>query len=319
MGPEDGENYVCEGKVAGFFKYHGCELVCPDLEDPLEEVFIDGNTTGDGEIPFPPEEDPTEGEPEGADVHTCCDPLIGGGGGPGAVEGAEACLSACGHAACNEAISRFEAMLAETDPDKQVWKKCPGQTCRDNVWSSLEHFITFTKANFGKCVAAALDPGAGNEFKFDDPSCIENTPSVDRIGCLIHAQLDLSCDSVTIDFDSNFGTCTEAMHQPPDPPTSQACTIDVGGGEVSDAAGIESADFTGGSAVTRYLDCGESLCPFILDGLQVTIEDIEGGGVELSDARRGSRRISRRTALLASAAARLRAPRACRRARRAAS
>ena len=279
MGPTQGANYVCEGTVNGNFKYKQCILNCPDEYDPYEDpIPIDGNTTGDGEIPFPPAEDPTEGgEGEGEEIYACCHPDIELGGSQGAVEGVEACASACAHAACNGAIARFEAMLV----DEETWEDCPGQDCEDNVKDSIKHFIAHLKDHFDDCLAATLTPGAGNEYTFTQPPCANGTPV---IGCLVYAQLDMSCNSVTIDFNSEDGTCVESPHQPTQPTMSQACVIGGdGGGYVTDDAAVEFTDFSSGSAVMRYFDCGEALCPFVLDGLEVTIRDVEGGGIELSD------------------------------------
>ena len=96
-GPTQGTNYPCGGKVNGTLKVKVCDPVCPDDEDPHDKVFPIDGLTGDGEIPFPPVEDPTEGEGEGEHVYACCHPDIELGGPPGSTEGVEACASACAH------------------------------------------------------------------------------------------------------------------------------------------------------------------------------------------------------------------------------
>lgn len=61
----------------------------------------------------------------------------------------------------------------------------------------------------------------------------------------------MTCNDVSILFDSNSGTCEEALHQPLTP-TGQECTTDVGGGQVRGNNNLFSADLKSGSAVTRY-------------------------------------------------------------------
>ncbi|WP_272005784.1 hypothetical protein [Nannocystis radixulma] len=175
-----------------------------------------------------------------------------------------------------EAKARFEAMLA----DPETWEDCGGwEDCIDNVKASLEHYIGFIEKNFNNCVAATLDPDVGTVFEMGNPGCADGGVTA---GCIIAGTLDMSCNSVTIDFSSNDGVCIKAQHQPPEP-TSRACEIKDGGGEVRGGEDLVIATFTSGSAVTHYYDCLDPECPFVLDGLGVEITDVEDGGVELSD------------------------------------
>jgi len=273
-GPSAGEYYACDGYVAGQFSYTKCLTgACSSAEN----VPIDGDT-GDGEIAFPP--DPTDGG--GVDVEACCDPDIEGAGAPGSLEGTEACVSDCAHAACSEAIARFEAMLA----DPTTWAGCNILTppfdadCIERVQNSLEHYKTFIHDHFGDCVASVVNSDPGSVLNMGNPGCTENAV---KTGCLAGGVLDMTCNAVTIDFGSNAGTCEGALHQPPTL-ISQACEIDDGGGEVRRSSGPPlTATFRGGSAVTRYFACGAALCPFVLDGLELSISSVSDAGVTLSN------------------------------------
>ncbi|MCY1053914.1 hypothetical protein [Nannocystis sp. SCPEA4] len=264
-GPASGESYVCQGHVEGDFSYNKCLTGACGI---AESKPIDGDT-GDGVIPFPP--DPASGE--GADVQTCCDPAIESDMDNGAEAGEAACISACAHAACNEAIARFQALL----DDPATWAGCPNQACEDRVKQSLQHYKGYVSQNFDKCLIAASN--AGSTLMMTNPGC---TDTLIKTGCLANGVLTMTCTSVAIDFDSNFETCEEAMHQPPEA-VSQSCTIDLGGGEVRGGTEPVSARFESGSAVSRYFDCAESLCPFVLDGLDIAIEDIGDSAYELTN------------------------------------
>lgn len=270
-----GEYYACGGHVATDFQYHQCGIfVCPDGEDPREQVPIDGGTTGDGMIPFPPTIETESDGGEGVDVRTCCDPDIELDEEEGPDEGVTACESACAHAACLQAIARFDAMLN----DPATWAACPGSTCVANVQESLTYFRTVVHDKFDICVQSVL-LGLGTSFEMGSPGCKYSSES---IGCLLNGALNMTCESVTIDFESNDGFCEQAPDQPPVVNT-QACTIDIGGGSVRDSEDLIHADFTSGEAVVRTIECAEAPCPFVLDGFDVEIEDVEGSGVDLTD------------------------------------
>ena len=270
-GPENGENYVCEGHVEGKFTYKRCVTGACSID---EDVPIDGET-GDGEIPFP--SDPTEGQ--GVDVHTCCDEEIENQGQPGEEEGDEACLSACAYAACNEALARFKALLA----DPNTWAGCEVLTppfdanCIERVQKSLKHYIGFIENNLDACVQAAVTENL--VFEMGNPGCTE--PAV-KTGCLSNGVLAMHCASYGINLGETAGACTESPDQPPEL-VSQECEIDLGGGEIRWAEGLEVAAFESGAAVTRFFDCTDATCPFVLDGLSITIDDIQDGDTSLTN------------------------------------
>lgn len=273
-GPSEGDLYVCNGYADSAFEYVACELNCNG--DPSIEPI--GRDT-DGHIPFPPEvNDPTEGanNPDGVDLYACCDPAVEMAGAPGSVEGVEACVSACAYKACSEAEARFEALLA----DPNTWAACgPLTACQNRVKQSLEHYKGFIHDNFEACVASVIDADPGTEFKMPNPGCAEEIGA--KPGCLIGAVLDISCHSVSIDFDSEFGSCAESPDQAPEV-VPRSCDIE-GEVEISDAAGFITKTFDSGSVSTLLYPCSDTLCPYILEDLSVEVPDIDAGAQDYTD------------------------------------
>lgn len=230
---------------------------------------------------------PRQGEEEVAvEAKACCEPAIEGEGQTGLVEGNEACFSECAYAACIEALDRFIDLRDETG-NPETYGKCDQlyfqgliDDCKARVETSFSYYVGFLQDNFAACVASIIDEDPGTVFSMGNPSCSE---AYVKTGCLIAGVLDMTCQS-QINFGAKGGVCTEALHQAP-VSTSQLCVVGIGGGEVSNVATSESADFTSGNVVWRYFDCDDTLCPLVLDGLEVAIEDIESGSTELNDIR----------------------------------
>lgn len=180
----------------------------------------------------------------------------------------DACKSDCAHAACLEAIERFQALI--NDPD--TVQKCKGYgLCIDNVLESLNYYKAFVTDNFDLCVTAVENDIV---FGMGSPGCVNNVVTA---GCLPDGALDINCNVTGVNTDVVLEpVCGKALHQPP-PPARAAGTIAGGTITVTGVGKLEETSMIGTSVQTAYYACSEATCPLVLEVLDVRAADFQIG------------------------------------------
>ncbi|MBZ5714134.1 hypothetical protein [Nannocystis pusilla] len=282
-----GQRYGCAGAVQGELRFVVCdfndedEIDCEPSVESNQVILIDSEETegADGIIPFN-SDDPTEGPR----VETCCE--VGIEADPeGEEKGDAACLVDCAHAACSDALARFEALILDPPDDKcSEGTPPPSQieinVCEDNIAQSVKYWRDKLLENFDLCVQIVADSGSGVTLNLGSAGCVQDL-GVLKGGCFADAVLDLKCTSAEIDFETNTDNCTEAKNQPPTK-ERQSCVVEDSEIEITDGAAFVAPQASGTITTTDYA-CFDPLCVFMIDTLSLQVEDVVYGSSDLED------------------------------------
>lgn len=278
-----GLHYGCDGSVQGELRFTVCdenaqeEYDCAPSQESNKTVLIDSNETegADGTIPFA-SDDPTGGPL----VEACCEDSIE------TVENGEeagdsACLLDCAYAACNDALARFKALEADPPDDECPPDGIAHTVCVNNIQQSVTFWRTILEDNFDACVAAVASPNPNHIFMLGSAGCVQNAGAL-KGGCFADAVLDLKCVEANVNLETGTGSCSEAKNQPP---STSRMSCDIAGGEVeiADVAGAVYPAVESGTATTTYFDCGEASCTFMVNSMNLVVEDVDYGSSDLED------------------------------------
>lgn len=242
VGP--GTMVQCEGEVANsFFDFTKCAPLCnKDVHEPIDAVVFPG----------------------GGEVGACCTSTAT------PADQLAACESDCAHAACLEAIQRFQELI----DDPATTADCNGLgACEGRVIESLTYYRDFVTGHFDTCVEKIL---ADEPFDLGEPPC---GPFA---GCLQHGSLDLNCSVTQVHTDVVLDpVCEEALSQPPEP-MRQAGPI-IGGLVSYQGMGSDGlVELVGTYVQTAYHACGGGLCPLVLEQVDVRVADFQVAAFKVS-------------------------------------
>lgn len=188
----------------------------------------------------------------------------------------EACVSDCAHAACLEAIDRFQALIddiANQVPGNPA-EDCPTQACRDRAIESLTFFRNFIGSNFTDCVTS---------IKLDVPFGMGDPPGCNLVGCIQDGVLDLNCSVTEVNTDVVIEpVCDDALHQPPDG-TQEAGAILGGQIVISGLGDNEVTPMTGTYVRSARPLCFGPPCVLVLEQIDVVAADFQIGTLKVSN------------------------------------